>query len=221
MSDSAWSWRGETLAVQGNYMLVVENLMDLTHLPALHQTTLADTAIPANDIPVEYKVDADRITVERWVLNTPVPPYFRLLAKFAKHDRVDRWMNTVFTPPAFVRIDIGAAHAGTGAREGDRSRGVTTWNLYAVTPETARSSHYFWAQAQNFAKDDPSISELDFQLVHSAFQEDLAMIKGQQENIDLAPEAPRLELAADRAGIQARRMVERMIRDERVAVAAE
>jgi hypothetical protein len=57
--------------------------------------------------------------------------------------------------------------------------------------------------------------------VHSAFQEDLAMIKGQQENIDLAPEAPRLELAADRAGIQARRMVERMIRDERVAVAAE
>jgi phenylpropionate dioxygenase-like ring-hydroxylating dioxygenase large terminal subunit len=221
MSDSAWSWRGETLAVQGNYMLVVENLMDLTHLPALHQTTLADTAIPANDIPVEYKVDADRITVDRWVLNTPVPPYFRLLAKFAKHDRVDRWMNTVFTPPAFVRIDIGAAHAGTRAREGDRSRGVTTWNLNAVTPETARSSHYFWAQAQNFAKDDPSISELDFQLVHSAFQEDLAMIKGQQENIDLAPEAPRLELAADRAGIQARRMVERMIRDERVAVAAE
>ena len=51
----------------------------------------------------------DRIAVDRWVLDTPVPPYFRLLAKFAKQDRVDRWMNTVFTPPSFVRIDIGAA----------------------------------------------------------------------------------------------------------------
>ena len=155
------------------------------------------------------------------MLDTPVPPYFRLLAKFGKQDRVDRWMNTIFTPPAFVRIDIGAALAGTGARQGDRTRGVTTWNLNAVTPETEKTSHYFWAQAQNFAKEDPSIAELDFQLVHTAFQEDLAMLEGQQQNIDLAPDAPRLDLAADRAGIQARRMVERMIRDERVAVAAE
>ena len=47
------------------------------------------------------------------------------------------------------------------------------------------------------------------------------MIKGQQENIDLAPNAPRVDLAADRAGIQAKRMVERMIRDQNVPVAAE
>ena len=135
-------------------------------------------------------------------------------------ERVDRWMNTVFTPPGFVRIDIGAARAGTGARDGDRSRGVTTWNLNAITPETERSSHYFWAQAQNFSKDDASITELDFQLVHSAFQEDLKMIKGQQQNIELAPDAPRINLASDRAGIQARRMIERLVRAERERAAS-
>jgi vanillate O-demethylase monooxygenase subunit len=221
LSDPGWNWRGERLSVEGNYLLVIENLMDLTHLPALHQTTLADTAIPRNDIPVEYRIEADRIAVDRWVLDTPVPPYFRLLASFDKEARVDRWMNTIFTPPSFVRIDIGAAHAGTGARHGDRSHGVTTWNLNAVTPETERTSHYFWAQAQDFAARDPSISELDFRLVHTAFEEDLALIKGQQANIDLAPAAPRVDLAADRAGIQARRMIERMIRDERMAAAAE
>ena len=195
-------------------MLAIENLMDLSHLPALHRTTLADTAIPENDIPVEYRIDGDTIRVDRWVLDTPVPPYFRLLADFAPDARVDRWMNTVFTPPAFVRIDIGAAEAGTGAREGDRSKAVTTWNLNAITPETETSSHYFWAQAQDFAGDDPSVSELDFALVRKAFQEDLAVIAGQQENIDLDPAAPRLDLAADRAGIQARRIVERMLRAE-------
>ncbi|TAK80162.1 MAG: aromatic ring-hydroxylating dioxygenase subunit alpha [Betaproteobacteria bacterium] len=214
LSHPDWSWRGERLEVEGSYLLVIENLMDLTHLPALHVTTLADTAIPANEIPVDYRIEPDRILVERWVLDTPVPAYFRLLASFGKEERVDRWMNTVFTPPGFVRIDIGAARTGTGARKGDRSHAVTTWNLNAITPETERTSHYFWAQAQNFSKGDPSITELDFQLVHTAFQEDLRMIKGQQQNIDLAPDAPRLNLSSDRAGIQARRMIERLIREE-------
>src|SRR5690606_27221978 len=145
----------------------------LSHLPSLHRTTLADTAIPPNPIPVKYDVRDDRITVDRWILDTPSPPYFRLLAGHGKDDRVDRWMNTVFSPPSFVRIDIGAARAGTGALESDRSQGVTTWNLNAITPETERTTLYFWAQAQDFAGEHPSISQLDFQLVHTAFQEDL------------------------------------------------
>jgi vanillate O-demethylase monooxygenase subunit len=221
MDHPDWNWRGETLHVEGNYLLVVENLMDLTHLPALHVTTLANTAIPEDQIPTEYKIERDHIQVNRWVEDTPVPGYFRLLADIEKGARVDRWMNTTYTPPSFVRIDIGAAEAGTGARQGDRSKGVTTWNLNAVTPETETTSHYFWAQAQDFAGDDPTISELDFNLVHTAFQEDLAIIKGQQENIDLDPDAFRLDLAADRAGVQAKRMVDRMIKAEQAGQAGE
>ena len=41
-----------------------------------------------------------------------------------------------------------------------------------------------------------------------------------QENLDLDPDAPRLDLAADRAGAQARRIVERMARAEGDAGAA-
>ena len=98
-------------------------------------------------------------------------------------------MNLEFLAPAMVRLDIGAARAGTGARDGDRSQGITTRNLNAITPETVRTSHYFWAQAQDFGLDDPTITDVDFQLVHGAFLEDLAIIRGQQENIDLAPNA--------------------------------
>lgn len=214
MDHPDWNWRGETLHVEGNYMLIIENLMDLSHLPALHQTSLAATAIPENDIPIEYKIDGDSIQVDRWVLDTPVPSYFRMLADLPRDMRVDRWMNTTYTPPTFVRIDIGVAEAGSGARDGDRSKAVTTWNLNAITPETETSSHYFWAQAQDFAGDDPTISELDFSLVHMAFQEDLEVIKGQQQNIDLAPDAPRISIEADRAGLWASRIVERMISSE-------
>jgi vanillate O-demethylase monooxygenase subunit len=217
MGDPAWRFRGERLQVEGNYLLVVENLCDLSHLPYLHSTSLADTAIPLNDIPIKTERVGNRVRVDRWVLDTPSPPYFRLLANFKKEDRVDRWMNLEFSPPAMVRLDIGAAIAGTGARDGDRSRGVTTRNLNAITPETERTSHYFWAQAQDFALDNPSVSDADFQLVHGAFQEDLAIIKGQQSNLDLDPRAPRLNIATDTGGLQARRIVEHLIAEEQKA----
>ena len=215
MDDPGWRSKGERLHVEGNYLLLVENLLDLSHLPYVHATSLGDTAIPKNDIPVRYDRDGDRVKVQRWVRDTSVPPYFRLLANLGKEDRVDRWMNLEYSPPAMVRIDIGVAKAGTGALDGDRSQGVTTWNLNAITPESDRSTHYFWAQAQDFSRDDPSISDVDFQLVHGAFLEDLAIIKAQQENIDLGPGAPRLNIVTDTGGVMARRIVERLIHQER------
>ena len=217
MDDPGWRWKGETLRVNGNYMLIIENLCDLAHLPYLHKTSLGGTAIPTNEIPVKTEREGNRVRVERWVLDTPSPPYFRLLAGFDEDQRVDRWMNLEFSPPAMVRLDIGAARAGTGAMEGDRSQGITTRNLNAVTPETARTSHYFWAQAQDFAGDDPSLTDLDFNLVHNAFLEDLAIIEGQQKNIDLAPGVRRLDIRTDAGAIQAARIVEKLIAEESAA----
>lgn len=214
MDDPDWRFKGELLHVEGNYLLMVENLLDLSHLPYVHDTTLAATAIPAKDNPVRYERDGNNVVVRRWVEDTAVPPYFRLLGNFNKQERVDRWMNVHFSPPAMVRIDIGAAKTGTGAREGNRSQGLTTWNLNAITPETDVTTHYFWAQAQDFSQNDPTITDVDFELVHGAFLEDLGFIKGQQMNIDLMPDAPRVNITTDSGGMMARRIVEQMIQHE-------
>jgi len=212
LDDPAWRFQGERLSLEGNYLLLVENLCDLTHLPFVHSSSLGGTAItPENG---QSRREGNAVTVERWAENVPAPSYFRAIAGFSREARVDRWMHLVFTPPAFVRLDIGAAEAGSGARKGDRSRAVTTRNLNAITPETERRSHYFWAQAQNFGLDDPSIAELDFRMTHGAFLEDMKMIAGQQANLDLAPDAPRVNIATDSAGVQARRVVEALIAAE-------
>ena len=215
LDDPAWRHRGELLELKGNYLLMVENLCDLTHLPFVHSSSLASTAIAPREGPAEVRREGRSVRVERWTENVPVTSYFRAMGGFPRDAMVDRWMHLVYTPPAFVRLDIGAALAGTGARSGDRSRGVTTRNLNAITPETDRTTHYFWAQAQNFGIDDPSIAELDFRLTHGAFLEDLAMIAGQQVNIDLDPDAPRVSVATDSGGVQARRLLESLIAAER------
>ena len=215
LDDPQWRFRGERLELPGNYLLLVENLCDLTHLPFVHASSLGSTAIPPREGALETRREGNAVIVERWTENVPVTSYFRAIAGFARDAVVDRWMHLVFTPPAYVRLDIGAALAGTGARAGDRSQGVTTRNLNAITPETDKTSHYFWAQAQDFGTGDPSISDLDFRLTHGAFLEDLKMIAGQQANIDLDPSVPRVSIGTDSGGVQARRVVESLIAAEK------
>ena len=112
-----------------------------------------------------------------------------------------------------MRLDVGAARAGTGAPEGDRSQGFTMRNLNALTPETDSSTHYFWGQAHNFGIDDPSITEMLFNQVHTAFLEDLVIVRNQQSNIDAyASKLPdQVDFGQDAGGIRARRIVQDII----------
>jgi len=112
--------------------------------------------------------------------------------------------------------------SGTGARDGNRKAGISMRNLNAITPETDRTTHYFWAQAHDFKLDARWMTDLVFQNVHTAFLEDLEIIQAQQENIDTAPDAPRIDMNHDGGGIAARRMLEDLIAAERQSrVAAE
>ena len=214
LDNDDWRFRGERLELNANYMLLVENLCDLSHLPFVHKSTLASTAIPKNDIPVKHERANDTVRVDRWVMDSDLPPYFTLLAGMNRETQVDRWMHLEFTPPSLVTVDIGAAPAGDGAMDGNRDTAAMTRNMNFITPETTRSTHYFWAQAEDFGIDDPTVAEADFNLTHKAFLEDIAMIEGQQRNLDLDPELRRVDVPTDAGGIQARRIVDDMIAAE-------
>jgi len=220
MDDPAWRARGERLDLKGNYLLIVENLLDLTHLQFVHPTTLGTQAIAGN--PIRTERDAQRVRVMRWMLDHPAPPFFQKAGRIAADQHVDRWQIIDYSPPAFVRLDVGCARTGTGAPEGDRSQGISMRNLNAITPETETTTHYFWAQAHNFAIDDPSVTELIFRQVHTAFMEDLAVIEAQQNTMrafgDALPEP--VDLNQDAGGIQARRIVANILAAENAQPAA-
>ena len=127
--------------------------------------------------------------------------------------KVDRWQVTHFGPPSFVKLDIGSAPVGAGARQGDRSKFMNMWNLNAITPETEKSAHYFFAQAYNFKLDEAWISHMLQQQVHNIFLEDLAIIKAQQQNMDLGP-SPVVGLGQDKAWMAMRGIVQRLVNEE-------
>lgn len=214
MDDPGWRAKGEKLDLPGNYMLLVDNLLDLTHLQFVHPTTLGTEAI--SGAPITTEREGDLIRVTRWILDSPPPPFFQKAGGFAPDQNIDRWQIIEFTPPAFVRLDVGGAPTGTGAQDGDRSKGFSMRNLNAITPETDTTTHYFWAQAHDFQINDPTVTELLYRQVHTAFLEDLAVIGSQQGNLSVFGDdlPPAVDFNQDAGGLQARRIVERILEEE-------
>lgn len=217
LDDPGWGFGGNYLHVPANYLLLVENLLDTTHLPFLHPTTLGTDAFARSEFAVSR--EGDRLKVERWLMNELPAPFHKQMGEFPDGMKVDRWQITHFAPPSFVKLDVGSAPAGAGAREGDRSRGMNMWNLNAITPETEKTAHYFYAQAYNFKLGERWIADLVRAQVTRAFLEDMAMLKGQQQNMDLGPSSA-VNLGQDKAWVAMRQIVERLSREETQAARA-
>jgi vanillate O-demethylase monooxygenase subunit len=133
---------------------------------------------------------------------------------------VDRWQIINFSPPGYLRLDVGATPAGTGAPEGRRVGGIGMWNLNAITPETERTTHYFWGQAHNWDVKNPKTTDMIVEQIRTAFLEDVAVFEAQQRNLEAFADPPQTDIAADSGVIQARRILERLHEEERQSAAA-
>jgi hypothetical protein len=188
-------------------------------LPFLHPTTLGTDAFAKSEFEVVR--NGDRIQVARWLMDKPPAPFHQQMGGFPDGMNVDRWQITHYGPPSFVKLDVGSAPAGAGARQGDRSKGASMWNLNAITPETGKTAHYFFAQAYNFKLDQRWISDMLRNQVKNIFLQDMHMLRQQQINMDLGPCAP-VTLGQDKAWVLMRQTVQRLVQEEQQhAVAAQ
>ncbi len=129
-------------------------------------------------------------------------------------DRYRREQIIRFEPPSHVWLDVGVAAAGTGAPDGDRSKGITHTVVDAITPETDTTTHYFWTFPRNYRVDDAELDEFLHVGVQNTFYEDQEMLEGQQRNINADPNALDVDINADGASIQARNAVLRLLEQE-------
>jgi hypothetical protein len=114
-----------------------------------------------------------------------------------------------------VYLDVGCARAGTGAPEGDRSQGISIWSSHLITPETEHSSHYMFSFARDFALADPEMSKLLYEGSKATFLEDADMLEAVQANRCGGSIEGLVDIAADAAQLQARRMLGQLINAER------
>jgi vanillate monooxygenase len=216
-NDPAWGFGGGIFHIECDYRLMIDNLMDLTHETYVHSTSIGQKEI--DETPVTTRMEGDEVITSRFMENAMAPPFWQtaLKANGLAHDvPVDRWQICHFTPPSHIMIEVGVAHAGTGGREADPEHRVNAIVVDFITPESENSMWYFWGFARAFKPEDKSLTDQIRQGQGKIFAEDLEMLEQQQQNLQLNfADKKLLKLDIDAGGVQARRLIERLIKQER------
>ncbi len=192
--------------VKCHYQRIIDNLLDFNHLQFVHTRTIGNDAIA--DIPSKTRRTGRGLEQTRWILDRPPPPLFGRAGGF--NGNVDRWMNVTYTVPSNCVFDIGCAAAGTGAPEGDRSKGIEIRSMHAISPETETTAHYFWGYGRNFRIDEAATTELLKTGARATFSEDVELLEA-QTRAHARGMKPEIDIAGDAAPLQARRIVDDMI----------
>ena len=207
-----WAGVHGTIYVNGNYQLLVDNLLDLTHVVFVHKSTLGGSGVA--EAPLEVSVEGNIVRAQRIMHNVDTSPIYKAARNL--QGKIDRWQIIEFRPPIYVRITLGAREAG-----GDLPIGTPTHVvLNSLTPETERTTWYFWSTVRPWALDDERVSKIYKDMTDTAFAEDTTLVAQQQALIDSDPTGtPLVSLAFDRAALAARRIVKRKLEEETSASA--
>jgi len=208
-----WAWtRPDMISVKCNYQLITDNVLDVTHLAYVHASSIGSGAI--TEFPVITEREERLVRMKRWIIDRPAPPMYQAAGQFSGN--VDRWQIVEHIPPCFSVNFAGCADTGTGAPEGRRDgKRIDLMALNAPTPETERTTHYFFGFVRGFGLDDPALERIFAVDFVKVFREDVFILEAQQRMYDLKPDAPRVNIAVDAAPMAARRMLEALIAAEK------
>ena len=213
-----WPHKKATFVINANYMMMMDNLMDLSHLAYVHRKTVGGS--PAAHATAEVTVEETEqgCVFYRWMMDSPAPPTYVKAVGF--EGTIDRWHRFEYVAPATVIQNNGAIDAGKGARENRDQPGLHFQLLHHATPETETSFHYFFSTANGYRQDDPAATQQMFDEIYPTFLEDKSIMEAQQDRIDREPERELVPIKGDKALFAARKALHRMIEAERDEVAA-
>ena len=216
-----WPYCKDLFHMKANYLFMIDNLMDLTHLGYVHTRTIGGQPTAHVAADMETRRTARGAYFIRWLMDHEPPPTYRKGGGFT--GKVDRWQEFEYIAPGVVLQWSGALAVDRGARENRHQDGFHLRLLHCATPETDNTFHYFWSAANGYRQHDPAATEELYAEIHPTFIEDKTIMEAQQERIDLDPTRPLVEIRADGALALARLSLGEMIEDEqlRMSQAAE
>lgn len=202
--------QGGYLQVRAHYQLIIDNLLDLSHVEYLHAAFASAGSIGNTRHEV---LERDGVVhSNRWKSNSGISP---LLSRcWGRENAVGDARSCIrWHAPGTLYLEIGATEAGAPA-----SDGVTLPILHLLTPASANSTHYFWAVTRDCRTGDAALSDWIARTLSDAFiDEDEPMIEAQQmqigDGVDIMSLGP-LFLAPDAAPLAARKHLAQCIAAE-------
>ncbi|WP_166459492.1 aromatic ring-hydroxylating dioxygenase subunit alpha [Amycolatopsis pithecellobii] len=198
-----------------NYLLMLDNLMDVSHALYLHSGSLTTEDMRQNYEPkVGIEDGVTKLVINQYEV---VPPPFWAAALPPGTERVDVRETSHGHMPSLVMHEMVYSQVG---RPPYSEGGVSSRSAHLYTPETDGTTHYFYCLSRDFHRDDAEVHEKISAELHRIFTtEDVPMIEAQQRLIgdrDLMSMKPAL-IHTDKASVLMRRHLAGLIEKEKAA----
>jgi phenylpropionate dioxygenase-like ring-hydroxylating dioxygenase large terminal subunit len=196
-----------------NYELIIDNVMDLSHIDHVHSEIISTRGQLSPLVP-QVREDANAVNA-RWEWSQT--PAMLIFADFlpAPAAEARHFFDITWTPPASIQLSVGALQDG---RKLDLENCVGQYDLHTATPESATSTHYFFATRRNHKVEDAAYNEMKIRAMHAAFEnEDGPVIQATQDEMgttDFFSLNPVL-MSNDIAAVRVRKLLKKLIESER------
>jgi vanillate O-demethylase monooxygenase subunit len=134
------------------YQLLIDNLMDLSHISFIHEKTVPDGGYIA-EADVQITQDSGVFSVRRKFTQVPPDGFVKFLHPDIEGN-VDNTLTSDYFGPAL--INAGGPYLRKPGEDWDRQMNF----IHAITPETPHSTHYFNGVSRNFALDNHGLSQM-------------------------------------------------------------
>lgn len=199
--------------VKGNYQLVTDNVMDLSHVDHVHGELISTRGQLTPLVP-DVRQGRDTVAVRwEWAQTPPMLIFNQFLP--APMDEARMFVEVNWTVPTHLQLSIGATQDPDA--ELDLESTVSQYDFHTVTPETADTTHYWFATRRNHLEDDAEYNEMKIRGMHGAFAtEDVPLIEavhaemGPDDFFSLDP----VLMSNDTAPVRARRILAAHIKRE-------
>lgn len=193
--------------IKGNYQLIADNLLDLSHIHFLHPHIHAGSNFA--DFTNKMKIEGDTVWSMLWRhhyhLDEARQKMWGITADDVEGQGHARW-----DAPGVLHVFTAFWEHGKTIDEG-----FQTPNAHLLTPETEFTTHYFWGSGRNYMMDSVALTQGAATTMKAVFEtQDGPMIEAQQRAmgtsdkfLDMNPAI----LRADAAGLAARRILKRKI----------
>ena len=174
-ANPAWHITGgDCLRCACNYLWLVDNLLDPSHVAWVHRASFAGAGTDAT--PLQISASAEGVVCSRWMLDQPPPPFYAPLVKFQGNaDRLQHY--EVRYPSLAVNMGIytPAGKGGPGMVDDAQTYRMVSYNF--LTPIDDDNTMYFWLQHRNTDPHDEDITRRNAAGAKAAFEEDRVILE--------------------------------------------
>jgi len=211
-TNTDWSFVHGYMEVEANWVLIRENVLDLTHIAFLHANTFKQN--DWDNVP-EVTMEGETIVYRQDFAPSPLSPLFCAGfgfedGKIVKREQEGRMPSLAVS---FSDWNVHDIDAGPGERVDYLVRGC-----HIVTPAQRGKTHYFWGAAFDVPGIPEDVAEKTKTNVVAAFNEDKDLLQKIQAQVSADPRGldfPEINLAADGAGVRVRQVLKRKLDAER------